>query len=145
MNDNEETRRLGASFLELEMFRREIEKRALEAKAENVHSRHQKAGRINRMTREAAQEAKEQRKGLPKSSRAGIRKNKRIDQAAEGAIHAQRALEDFAPLPAGAVLQQENVEDTPKGTLSAPEPSGNARRASNILELWRRESARLGQ
>jgi hypothetical protein len=146
-NDNEETRRLRASFLELEKFRREHEKWALEAKAENVHRKDKKAVRINAMTREAGQEAKKQRKGLPKSSKAGIRKNKRIDQAAENAIHAERALENFAPPAAGAVLQEEKVKDTARRTSLPPEPGSNARSsgASIIRELWRQESDRMDQ
>jgi putative transposase len=140
INCDEDTRRLKMSFLELEMNRREYEKRALGAKAENVHRKYQKAERINRIAREAAEQAKEQRKGLPKSSRAGIRKNKQIDQAAEDAVHAQRALEDFAPAIVGAISQQENLEQTRMEASQSPEPSGNARAASVILELWRQHA-----
>jgi hypothetical protein len=145
MNDDEKTRHLRASFLELEEARREHEKCALEAKAESIHRRNEKAIPINAMTREAAQEAKEQRKGITKSSNAGIRENKRIDQAAEDAIQAQRALEDFAPPVPDAALQQENAADSPKGALATSESSGNARAASIIREVWRQESARMDQ
>jgi hypothetical protein len=144
MNDDEETRHLRASFLEVEKFRRKHEKCALEAKAENVHRKDEKARGINKMTREAAQQAKEQRTGLPKSSRAGIRKNRLIDKAAEDTVLAQRALEEFAPQIDGVVVEQENSIDREKEGCP-PERNDNARAAAIVRELWWGKSARLGQ
>ncbi len=143
MNDNEETRRLRASFLELENFRREQERLALQAKAENVHRKHQKSKQINTMTKRAAQEAKEQREGLPKSSDAGIRKNKLFDQAAEDAIKGQRALDEFGPATTSA--RHENTQGVPDNSPAPLEQVGNAARpaASITRELWRELSGRM--
>jgi hypothetical protein len=143
MNDKEETRRLKASFLELENFRREQERLALQAKAENVHRKHEKSKRINTMTERAAQEAKAQREGLPKLSNVGMRKNKVFDQAAEDVIKGQKALEEFAP--ATASVRHENIHGAPNNSSSPPEQVGNAARstASITRELWRELSGRV--
>jgi len=143
MNDNEETRRLRASFLELENFQREQERWALQAKAENVHRKHEKAKRINKMTTRAAQEAKAQREGLPKLSNVGMRKNKVLDQAAEDVIKAQKALDEFAP--ANTSVRHENIHGAPNNSSSPPEQVGNAARsaASITRELWRELSGRV--
>jgi hypothetical protein len=143
INDNEETRRLRASFLELENFRREQERWALQAKAENVHRKHEKAKRINTMTKQAAQEAKAQKEGLPKLSDARIRTNKLFDQAAEDAIKGQKALEEFAP--ATTSVRRENIHSVPNNSSSPPDKVENAARsvASITLELWRESSGRV--
>jgi len=142
MNDNEETRRLRTSFLELENLRQEHQKWALEAKAENVHRRDEKARRINTMTRRAAQEAKGQRKSLPKLSKAGIRKNKRFEQGAEDVIQGRRALENFSPANTAVIARHENVQNSSNNSSSPPEFVRNAGRsqASITRDLWRKAS-----
>ena len=97
LNENPEVQRLKTAFFELEGFRIAAQKLRYEAKAENTHRKDEKAKVLNKMTRAAEREAKQEKVGKTKTQqKENVRKNKSVEIEAGRLNQSNAALASFA-------------------------------------------------
>lgn len=134
LNDNPEVQRLKTTFYELEEFRIAAQKLRLGAKAENTHRKDEKALVINKMTRAAEDEARQEKVGKTKiQQKENVRKNKSIEIEAGRLKQSQAALASFS---SGIVVARNQAKAEPNDKKN----TGNIKSesiASRSKTLWK--------